>query len=95
MPPTVSGCCSLYLVGATTAEKKLVMPGNVGMLVGMGAHAEFDACVAASRLSPPVTFDHAGGPLGVFLQDVDYTDNEEGEDENNPTWVLSGTLTCP
>jgi hypothetical protein len=89
-----TGCCSWYLIGADTTQKKLVAPGNVGFVPGMGAHVEYDACVSASRATAPKTFDHPGGPLGIFLQDAGYTDNVTGE-EDNPGWRLSGTLTCP
>ncbi len=90
-----TGCCSWYLIGATPADKKLVMPGNVGLTAGMGAHVEFAACEAASRTAPARTYTHPGGPLGVFLQDAGYEDNVPGEDDENPVWRISGTLTCP
>jgi hypothetical protein len=88
------GCCSWFLIGDTPTDRRGPLPGNVGFIVGLGGHLEYDACVAASRMSAPVMITHPGGRLGVVLQDSAYEDNVTGEDDN-PTWRLSGTLTCP
>jgi hypothetical protein len=88
------GCCSFYLVGGN-GEKKLVLPGTVGFIPGLGGHLTFGDCEDASQALPPVIYDHPGGSLGIFLQDIDYSDNQPGEREFNPSWTLSGTLTCP
>jgi hypothetical protein len=90
-----TGCCSFYLIGADATQKKLVVPGNTGFVLGMGGHLEFDACVSASRAAAGKTFDHLGGPLGIFLQDTAHADNVPGEDDENPSFRISGTLTCP
>jgi hypothetical protein len=77
-----------WLIGATTTDKILVLPGTVGYAVGSGAFAAFDDCVAASLLSAPVTFTFGGGVLGVWLQDTPYSDNTAGENDRNPSWRL-------
>jgi hypothetical protein len=89
-----NGCCTWFLIGDTAMDRRGPLPGNIGFEIGMGGHADFDACVAASRMAAPRTIDHPGGKLGVVLQDSMFQDNEPGEDDN-PTWRLSGTLTCP
>jgi hypothetical protein len=89
-----TGCCSWSLIGDTPMDRRGTLPGNIGFVIGMGGHADFDACQAASRMAAPLIIDHPGGKLGVSLQDSDFADNEPGEDDN-PTWRLSGTLTCP
>jgi hypothetical protein len=83
-----------WLVGATTGDKILVLPGTVGYAPGSGAFDMFADCVAASQLSAPVTFLHPGGVLGVWLQDSPYSDNTAGEDDRNPSWRLDGVGTC-
>jgi hypothetical protein len=84
-----------WLIGASTADKKLVLPGNVGFLVGAGGFAMFEDCVAASKAAPLETFEHAGGPLGIWLQDNPYTDNVAGEGGRNPQWSLARKGACP
>ena len=44
-----------FLIGNGPADKKLLMPGNVGSPAGMGGFVDFAACLAASRMSAPVT----------------------------------------
>jgi hypothetical protein len=83
-----------WLVGATTGDKILVLPGTVGYAPGSGAFDMFDDCVAASQLSAPVTFLHQAGVLGVWLQDSPYSDNTAGQDDRNPSWRLDGVGTC-
>jgi hypothetical protein len=85
-----NGSDGWWLVGATTTDKILVLPGTVGYASGSGAFDVFADCVAASHLSAPVTFTHTGGVLGVWLQDSPYSDNTAGEDDRNPSWRLDG-----
>jgi hypothetical protein len=89
-----NGSDAWWLVGATTTDKILVLPGTVGYAPGSGAFDMFADCVAASQLSAPVTFNHPGGVLGVWLQDSPYSDNTAGEDDRNPSWRLDGVGIC-
>jgi len=88
-----NGTDAWWLVGATPSDKILVLPGTAGYAPDAGAFSDFASCVSASLLSPPVTFTHTGGVLGVWLQDSPYSDNTAGEDDRNPTWRLDG-VTC-
>jgi len=88
------GCCSWWLVGATTTDKKIVPPGTIGYAPGAGAFAAFEDCVTASKLKPPKVFNHSGGPLGIWLQDVPYSDNLAGVDGRNPKWRLTRLGEC-
>jgi hypothetical protein len=85
-----NGTDAWWLVGATTADKILVLPGTAGYAADAGAFSDFASCVATSLLRPPVTFLHQSGVLGVWLQDSPYSDNTAGEDDRNPTWRLDG-----
>ena len=89
------GTANWWLIGAATTDKRLLLPGNVGFLPGLGGFTNFDDCVNASRRSATRTYNHPGGRLGVYLQDTEYADNEAGEDDSNPVWRISGSLTCP
>jgi hypothetical protein len=84
-----------WLIGTSTADKKLVLPGNIGFLVGQGGFSMFEDCVTASKAAPPETFEHAGGQLGIWLQDDPYTDNLAGEGGRNPKWSLVRMGECP
>jgi hypothetical protein len=84
-----------WLIGASTADKKLVLPGNIGFLIGEGGFPVFEDCVAASKAAQPETFEHAGGQLGIWLQDSPYTDNLAGEGGRNPKWSLVRMGECP
>ncbi len=88
------GCCSWWLIGESTSEKKLVPPGTIGYAVGSGAYASFTDCEAASRQTPAQEFAHTGGRLGVWLQDSPYTDNLAGENGRNPRWRLVRLGAC-
>jgi hypothetical protein len=86
----ISGTDEWYVVGASgTPSGYPEPPGTVGYVVGQGAYADFDACVAASLVYPPVTFDFPGGPMGLWLSDSPYTDNVPGVDGRSPTWRLT------
>ena len=89
-----TGCCNWWIVGETTADRKIEAPGTIGFLVGQGGFQEFDACVAANRILPPKTFDHAGGRLAIWLRDEPYGDNLPGLDGRNPTWRLDRMASC-
>ena len=72
----------------------VVPPGTSGYLVGSGGFADFDECVTANLALPPIDFDFAGGPMGVWLDDDPYADNVPGLGGRNPTWKLT-LLDCP
>jgi hypothetical protein len=82
------GCCNWWIIGETTADRKIVPPGTVGLVIGAGAFANFADCENASRAAAPRTFVHSGGRLGLWLQDSPYTDNFAGQDGRNPKWRL-------
>jgi hypothetical protein len=67
----------------------IMPPGTVGFIVGDGAYADFDDCVAANIVLAPIDFDFGGGVLGVWLEDDPYADNVAGENGRNPTWKLT------
>jgi hypothetical protein len=90
----LSGCCEWWLVGNNTGDRKLVLPGTLGMMAGEGAFANFEDCTAANLQVPPMEFDHNGGPLGVWLADSPYSDNLPGLDGRNPRWRLTRLNDC-
>jgi hypothetical protein len=77
-----------WLVGETTVDRVVVLPGTVGFIVGAGGFSTFGACVAENRTLPPIEFTFGGGKLGVWLADRPYHDNLSGEDGRNPVWRL-------
>ena len=77
-----------WLVGETTADRIVMLPGTVGFIVGAGGFSTFGACVAENRTRAPIEFTFRGGRLGVWLADEPYDDNLSGEDRRNPTWRL-------
>lgn len=83
------GSDAFWLVGATSADRILVLPGTVGFMVGSGGFATFDECVATNLALPPTEFDFAGGPIGVWLSDSPYSDNVAGTGGRNPKWSLA------
>jgi hypothetical protein len=82
-------CCNWWIIGETTSDRKIEPPGAVGFLVGAGAYENFEDCVTASKMAPPRRFAHTGGKLGIWLQDIPYTDNIKGIDGRNPKWRLT------
>jgi hypothetical protein len=90
-----TGCCQWWLIGSSTSDRLLEMPGTIGYAPGMGAFANFEDCVTASKASPPKQFQHPGGVLGIWLQDNPYSDNTAGENGRNPTWQLDSVGVCP
>ncbi len=89
------GSDAFWLVGATSADRILVLPGTVGFMVGSGGFATFDECVAANLALAPEEFDFAGGPIGVWLSDSPYSDNVAGTGGRNPKWSLTFLGDCP
>ena len=84
-----------WIVGETTSDRKVRTPGTTGIYVGAGGYETFAACVAANlSLSAPVTFEHSGGKLGVWLHDSNYPDNVAGEDGRNPRYRLERLGSC-
>ncbi len=82
------GCCSWRLIGESTSDEKLVLPGTIGWDPGAGAFASFDDCVTASLAAAPKQFVHGGGKLGIWLADSNYGDNLPGTSDRNPTFRL-------
>ncbi|MBI5546747.1 MAG: hypothetical protein HY901_22925 [Deltaproteobacteria bacterium] len=89
-----NGSIAWWLVGASTTDMVLMPPGTVGWSPTGGAFNDFDDCVAANLALPPLEFDFAGGPLGVWLRDSPYTDNQSGVDGRNPKWQLTQLSAC-
>ncbi len=54
----------------------------------------FEDCVTANLAVAPLTYEHTGGPLGIFLADTNYPDNVPGEGERNPEWRLVRDGAC-
>ena len=87
------GTVTWWLVGATSADLLIHLPGIVGY-TDPPAFNDFAACVAANRLLPPIEYDHTGGRLGIWLADTNYPDNVAGEGDVNPEWRLSRIGPC-
>jgi hypothetical protein len=83
-----------WLVGETSSDRVVAPPGTIGFRVGAGGFEDFEACVMANRALDPITFDFAGGRLGVWLQDSPYQDNVTGLNNRNPKWKLSRLSGC-
>ena len=83
------GCCHWWVTSGDPANDVVMAPGNVGWSTANGAHASFGECVSASQSLAPVEFEHAGGPIGLRLQDSNFPDNTAGEGGVNPRWRLS------
>jgi hypothetical protein len=84
------------LIGATQADvKRVKLPGLwIFGPGGTGGWPVFANCVAANATAPSVEYVHAGGTLGLWLNDS-YGDNVVGLNGQNPTWRLRATTTCP
>jgi hypothetical protein len=89
LPPT---CCNWWFVGTDSQDRRVLLPGTVGSVAPDGAWTNFEDCVTANKLQPPKVFDHAGGKLGLFMDDIQYDDNVAGVSGRNPTYSL--TQTC-
>jgi hypothetical protein len=83
----------LWLVGAQPSTRLARPPGTVGVLAGIDAFADFEACVTANRALPPLVFSHGGGPIGLFLDDDVYTDDVLGR--STPRYTLVRLAACP
>jgi hypothetical protein len=86
-----------FWLGATTGDKLFLPPATAGYSAtagGGGAYVTFDECVAANLALPPSEFDFAGGQLGVWLADSQYSDNMAGTDGRNPKWSLTLLGSC-
>jgi hypothetical protein len=85
-----------WLVGRTSANLIVKPPGTAGLSASQGAYATFDECVAGNlALDAPVEFDFDGGPIGVWLDDNLYSDNQAGDNGRNPAWKLLLLEKCP
>jgi hypothetical protein len=78
----------VWLVSRSSNDRVVKAPPTASV-----ATAVFADCVSAARMSAPVDFDFAGGPLGVWLLDSPYIDNVPGENGRNPTYELERL--CP
>jgi hypothetical protein len=83
-----------WLIGESSEDRKVTLPGSVGITVGGGGFATFDECVAANVGRAPLSFEHTGGKLGVWLHDTNYPDNITGVDGRNPRWRLERIGGC-
>ncbi|MCB9564429.1 MAG: hypothetical protein H6709_13360 [Kofleriaceae bacterium] len=97
-----SGDVAWWLVGASSADRIVMLPGTVGLLPGtagptgdQNGFEDFAACVAANRQLAPLRYQHPGGPLGIFEADIYYPDNVSGQDGRNPRWRLVFDGPCP
>jgi hypothetical protein len=97
-----SGSLTWWLVGASSADRKVHLPGTIGFLPGTAGEtgprngfATFAECVAANRAVAPVEYTHGGGPLAIWLADTNYPDNVGGEGGRNPEWRLIFLDACP
>lgn len=83
-----------WWIGSQSGDKDVMPSGTVGYAVGAGAFGAFADCVNANLALSPVTFDHNGGQLGVWLADSPYSDNVAGESGRNPKWRLIRIGAC-
>lgn len=83
-----SGTDGWWLVGESTDDRILVLPGTAGVTPFDG-YFDFEACVSANQALDSVEFDFEGGRLGIWLNDAPYDDNQAGEGGRNPAWDLT------
>jgi hypothetical protein len=81
-----------WLVGASASDQLYVAPGTVAPGIPFGYPVLSD-CVSANQALPPLDFDFAGGPLGMYNNDFQPSDNVIDPTGGAPTWRLSGA--CP
>ena len=91
---------SFVLVGETSADVKMAaLPPQAWMFGPNGNNgvADFAGCVAAQKAaSTAIEYAHAGGKLGVYVNDSPYGDNVAGEGGKNPKWsIRMKTAACP
>ncbi len=75
-------------------EFKVIHSQGVGLFTAPGNSQQYFAevdCVAANAGAESATFAHAGGQIGVYLQDAPYNDNIGGN--QNPTFELYRVIT--
>lgn len=78
------------LVRATT-NVLAMLPGTAAP-ISVSGYATYEECVAANLALPPLDIDFTGGPLAIWQNDFQPSDNIAGD--RSPTWSLS-RLTCP
>jgi hypothetical protein len=98
----VDGCftCCVTLLDAFVvirgdrATRVANLPGGVTVDIGVPPVAQ---CPPPGAPFPPVDFDFAGGPLGVWLSDGVAADNTNGDGKGgrSPTWRLTRLDPCP
>ena len=81
------GSLAAYL-GTEIGEELQLLPGTFGVDKSDGAFNHFEDCVNANLLLDPVEFEFSGGMLGIWLLDSNYSNNEGGQQNRNPTWQL-------
>jgi hypothetical protein len=84
-----------WLVGDSTSDRVLLLPGTGGIIPGMGGFTDFEECVTANKALAPKEFDFDGGKLGIYLNDAPYDDNGAGQGGRNPKWKLVLLGECP
>lgn len=96
-----NGSAGFWLIGDGPDDRKMLMPGTFGYLPGTSnggrprdGFERFEDCVAANLAVPPARYEHAGGPLGLWLADTNYPDNVAGLDGRNPVWRVSLVRHC-
>jgi hypothetical protein len=92
-------CCvtlldAFVLVGGDRTARVAVLPGGVTTGLGVPPVAQ---CPAAGAPFPPLDFDFAGGPLGIWVSDGVAADNTNGDGQGgrSPTWRLTRLDACP
>lgn len=81
------GSLAAYL-GTEIGDELQLLPGTFGIDKDDGAFSHFDDCVDANLMTDPALFEFSGGALGVWLLDSNYSNNETGQRDRNPTWQL-------
>jgi hypothetical protein len=89
---TINGASNYeyWLVGAGTADPIAVAPGTVAVGLPFG-YGDIASCEAANQALAPLDFDFDGGPLGMYLNDFQPSDNVIDPQSGAPTWRLSGS----
>jgi hypothetical protein len=66
-----------------------VAPGTVALGLPFG-YTDLASCETANRALAPVDFDFDGGPLGIYNNDFQPSDNVIDNESGAPTWRLTG-----
>ncbi len=92
-----------FVVAGEPAEPVVMAPGTVGTFAGLGAFSSYTECVAANLGQPAVTFNFAGGRLGLRLQSTPedllimrflLLEGGESQGGHSPTFRLTCVGSC-